>query len=65
LKVSGTQTPAEVVVDAALRAVLAIEEHEIREQLLLDGRRAQPADPHALPAPTNTTPRGPAGPGQG
>ena len=58
LRVSGSQTPAEVVVDAALRAVLSIEEHEIREQLVLDGRRSQPTDPHTLPAPSNTTPKG-------
>jgi hypothetical protein len=51
------QPPGEVVTDAALRAVLSIEEHEIREQLLLDGRRSQPLDPHTLPAPTNTTPK--------
>ena len=57
LRVTADQSPGEVVVDAALRAVLSIEEHEIREQLTLDGRRAQPLDPHTLPAPTNTTPR--------
>lgn len=57
LRVSGSQTPGEVVVDAALRAVLSIEEHEIREQLTLDGKRSQPLDPHTLPAPTNTAPK--------
>jgi hypothetical protein len=57
LRVTGSETPAEVVVDAALRAVPSIEEHEIREQLLLDGRRSQPLDPHQFPAPTNTAPR--------
>jgi hypothetical protein len=57
LRVSGSQTPGEVVVDAALRAVLSIEEHEIREQLVLDGKRSQPLDPHALPDPTNTAPK--------
>jgi hypothetical protein len=58
LRVTGSQSPGEVVVDAALRAVLSIEEHEIREQLILDGKRPQPLDPHTLPAPTNTTGRG-------
>jgi hypothetical protein len=57
LRVSGSQTPAEVVVDAALRAVLSIEEHEIREQLVLDGKRSQPLDPHTLPTPTNAIPK--------
>ena len=57
LRVAGQRTPGDVVMDAALRAVLSIEEHEIREQLLLDGKRSQPLDPHALPAPTNTTAR--------
>ena len=57
LRVTGNQSPGEVVADAALRAVLSIEEHEIRERLILDGRRAQPLDPHTLPDPTNTTAR--------
>ena len=57
LRVAEGQTPGDVVVEAALRAVLSIEEHEIREQLVLDGKRTLPVDPHALPAPTNTTPR--------
>jgi hypothetical protein len=57
LRIAGGQPPGEVVADAALRAVLSIEEHEIREQLLLDGRRSQPLDPHQLPSPTNTGPR--------
>ena len=57
LRVAAGQTPGDVVVEAALRAVLSIEEHEIREQLVLDGKRSQPLDPHALPNPTNTTPR--------
>lgn len=57
LRVADGQSPGQVVVDAALRAVLSIEEHEIREQLVLDGRRAQPLDPHQLPSPTNTSPK--------
>jgi hypothetical protein len=57
LRIAGGQSPSEVVADAALRAVLSIEEHEIREQLLLDGKRSQPLDPHQLPTPTNTSPR--------
>lgn len=52
------QSPGEVVTDAALRAVLSSEGHEIREQLVLDGGRSQPLDPHALPGPTNTTSKG-------
>lgn len=55
LRVTGGEPPAEAVVDAALRAVLSIEEHEIREQLILDASRSQPLDPHTLPSPTNTT----------
>ena len=58
LRVSGSQTPAAVVVDAALRAVLSIEEHEIREQLVLDSKRSQPLDPHQLPNPTIAVPKG-------
>ena len=57
LRVADGQTPGDVVVEAALRAVLSIEEHEKREQLVLDTHRSQPLDPHALPNPTNTTPR--------
>lgn len=57
LRVADGQSPGQVVVDAALRAVLSIEEHEIREQLVLDGKRSQPLDPHSLPQPSNTTPR--------
>jgi hypothetical protein len=58
LRVTGNQTPGEVVVEAALRAVLSIEEHEIREQLVVGGRRSQPLDPHQFPTPTNTRPNG-------
>lgn len=58
LRVAEVQSPADVVIEAALRAVLSIEEHEIRKQLVLDGKRTQPLDPHALPTPTNITPRG-------
>jgi hypothetical protein len=58
LRVSGNQTPGEVVVDAALRAVLSIEEHEIKERLRIDGRRTLPIDPHEFPAPTNGAPSG-------
>lgn len=39
------------VLEAALRAIMSIEEHEAREELRLGPE--QPLDPHVLPPPTN------------
>jgi hypothetical protein len=57
LAATGKEPLTGVVLDAALRAVLAIEEHEARERLRLEPDGCRPLDPHELPLPTNITPR--------
>jgi hypothetical protein len=56
LLASGHSAPARVILEGVLRGVLAIEEHEVREQLRYRGD--QLLDLHELPVPTsNRIPR--------
>ncbi len=56
LLASGQDSPDRVVLEGVLRGVLAIEEHEAREQLKYQGQK--PLDLHVLPVPTsNRIPR--------
>lgn len=56
LVTSGRTAPVQVVLEGVLRGIMAIEEHETREQLRYQGSR--PLDLHSLPTPdSNRIPR--------